>query len=81
MGVPSRVRVARENGDFETLKRMQEKALRTRARNRERVQQEQARQAAETESAEEWYREYRERNFWRNPAVARQDHLLPEEDF
>lgn len=78
-GMPQRVREAYERGDHEALRRMREKATKTRAKNRQRRLAQKAKKKAEDEAAQEWYEE-RRRLEALQIARARHDHYLPEED-
>ncbi len=92
MGMPNKVREAYERNDYEAIRRMREKAARTRAENRRRKEEQdklvlarrreylaEEKRRDEEQMAEEWYRE---RDEFESFLVSRQrhDHLLPEDE-
>lgn len=81
MAVPYHVRLARERGDQDALRKMREKAARTRTENLRRRREKAARLRDEQLSAEDWYRErFEEERLRTDPVIQRRDHLLPDDD-
>ncbi len=81
MGMPYQVRVAYERGDQDALRKMREKAARTRAENLRWRKEEATRLQDEQLAAEDWYRERFEEEMLRtDPFLQRQDDLLPDDD-